>query len=178
MVTLSANAPIFLAVQGTRRDGWTENGEREFRADGESTHAAVRKGERVQTTFNVGLATMSLFPVCCYTCRKTINPLYEPFRKRVRAIQTAVAEDPSKFDGAKEKDMVAGALSELGIHNLCCRIIFLSFVDTEMDDLVARGDHLGSGLYARTAGELSGTVRVIRGPAGGRRTKPSVLLAR
>lgn len=69
-------------------------------------------------------------------------------------------------------------MSELGIHNLCCRIIFLSFVDTEMDDLAAQGGHLGEGVFARTAGELSGTVKIIRTPKGGRRAKPSVLLAR
>jgi DNA-directed RNA polymerase subunit N (RpoN/RPB10) len=120
---------------------------------------------------------MSLFPVCCYTCRKTINPYYEPFRSKVRAIQSAAASD-SSLDEARQKDMVAGALSSLGIHNLCCRIIFLSFVDTEMDDVAARGEHLGSGLFAKTAGELSGTVRIVRVPTGGRRLKPSVLLAR
>jgi DNA-directed RNA polymerase subunit N (RpoN/RPB10) len=153
---------------------------------------------------------MSHFPVCCYTCRKTINPYYEPFRRRVREIQSAAAEvraqkasgaagaaagsaapaasspGPTRLEqdmdalrsGSNEKDMVAGALSGLGIHNLCCRILFLSFVDTEMDDLAARGEHLGDGVFARTAGELSGTVRIIRGPSGGRRSKPSVLLAR
>lgn len=173
---------------------------------------------------------MSHFPVCCYTCRKVVNPYYEPFRRRVREIQSAAAElraakagagegggcraeggsdvvaaeprspngeggsdvagaESASADrlardmealssGSSEKDMVAGALSGLGIHNLCCRILFLSFVDTEMDDLASRGDHLGRGVYARTAGELSGTVRIIRGPSGGRRAKPSVLLAR
>jgi DNA-directed RNA polymerase subunit N (RpoN/RPB10) len=166
---------------------------------------------------------MSHFPVCCYTCRKVVNPYYEPFRRRVREIQSAAAElraakagagagvcsEPARAEsglaaeasqegepkaaasadrlaqdmealssGSSEKDMVAGALSGLGIHNLCCRILFLSFVDTEMDDLASRGEHLGRGVYARTAGELSGTVRIIRGPSGGRRAKPSVLLAR
>jgi len=156
------------------------------------------------------IRAMSHFPVCCYTCRKTINPYYEPFRRRVREIQSAAAEVRAQKasaaaptvsgaasgtsgtpalstlerdmdalqSGSNEKDMVAGALSGLGIHNLCCRILFLSFVDTEMDDLAARGEHLGDGVFARTAGELSGTVRIIRGPSGGRRAKPSVLLAR
>jgi DNA-directed RNA polymerase subunit N (RpoN/RPB10) len=180
---------------------------------------------------------MSLFPVCCYTCRKVINPYYEPFRRKVRAIQSeaaasragscaaaenaaaegaaaegaaaenaaaegaaaenaaaegaaaenaaaegAAAENAAAeiapLSEAQQKDMVAGALSSLGIHNLCCRIIFLSFVDAEMDELAARGEHLGDGIFAKTAGELSGTVRVIRVPTGGRRLKPSVLLAR
>jgi len=204
---------------------------------------------------------MSLFPVCCYTCRKVINPYYEPFRRKVRAIQSeaaagrkagercdagrkagercdagrgasdagsaagsaagatpsavrpkaerreaamalrvtpseakgseseAAAGTPSLRSGSlqspaeplseeQQKDMVAGALSSLGIHNLCCRIIFLSFVDAEMDELANRGEHLGEGIFAKTAGELSGTVRVIRAPTGGRRLKPSVLLAR
>jgi len=171
---------------------------------------------------------MSLFPVCCYTCRKVINPYYEPFRRKVRAIQSEAAAgrsagktpslgEPSARRGREaaprsestqgagdagaaagsaaaageaagaptealseeqQKDMVAGALSSLGIHNLCCRIIFLSFVDAEMDELANRGEHLGEGIFAKTAGELSGTVRVIRAPTGGRRLKPSVLLAR
>ena len=173
------------------------------------------------------LHPMSLFPVCCYTCRKVINPYYEPFRRKVRAIQSeaaagrkagercdagrgagerrdagrgagercdaergasdagsaaeseAAAGSPAEpLSEEQQKDMVAGALSSLGIHNLCCRIIFLSFVDAEMDELANRGEHLGEGIFAKTAGELSGTVRVIRAPTGGRRLKPSVLLAR
>lgn len=131
---------------------------------------------------------MSLFPVCCYTCRKVINPYYEPFRAKVRAIQSEAAAGAATsgeggsaaapLSDGQQKDMVAGALSSLGIHNLCCRIIFLSFVDSEMDELANRGEHLGEGIFAKTAGELSGTVRVIRAPSGGRRLKPSVLLAR
>jgi len=150
---------------------------------------------------------MSDFPICCHTCRKTINHLYLPFRNRAREIQSAAAEvkregravaaavalafassspDPDSAiardmaairEGASTHDMLAGVLSGLGIHNLCCRVIFQSHVSFEMDDLAARGEHLGD-LSARTAGELSGTVRVIRKPSGGRRVKPSVLLAR
>lgn len=119
---------------------------------------------------------MSLFPVCCYTCRKVISPHYAEFRERVRKVQNAAAEDKELTPNV-QRDMVAGVLSSLGIHRLCCRIVFLSFVDTELDDYACRGEHLGD-IHARTSGELSGTVKIYRKPTGGKRAKPSVLLAR
>lgn len=118
-----------------------------------------------------------LFPVCCYTCRKVINPHYEVFRSRVRKI--------ANMEGVSEEtkqDMVAGVLSSLGIHRMCCRIMFISYVDNHTDDLVTRGEQLGSDVYAHTAGEISGTVTIVRTPLvdgrAGPRAKPTVLLAR
>jgi hypothetical protein len=60
--------------------------------------------------------------------------------------------------------------------------MFLSYVDNHTDDLVTRGEQIGSDVYAHTAGEISGTVRIIRTPLvdgkPGPRAKPTVLLAR
>jgi len=81
---------------------------------------------------------MSLFPVCCYTCRKVINPMYETFKAGVREIQTM--EDVSKLE---KHDRVTGLLCELGIRRLCCRIIFLSHVDSFDDEQNMRGCQLG-----------------------------------
>jgi len=80
-------------------------------------------------------------------------------------------------------DRVAGVLSELGIHRLCCRIIFLSFVDNYLDEIANKGEQFGDRVYARTAGEISGTVKIIRTPVDAQgnptvRSKPTVLLAR
>lgn len=117
---------------------------------------------------------MSLFPVCCYTCRKIINPMYEPFKAGIREIQTA--EGVSKEE---KHDRVSGLLCELGIRRLCCRIIFLSHVDSFEDELNMRGCQLGQ-THGRTAGEISGTVTIIRTPQteDGKRKHTSVLLAR
>lgn len=119
----------------------------------------------------------SLFPVCCYTCRKVINPHYETFRVRVREIQAMEG-----VDAETKQDMVAGVLSSLGIHRMCCRIMFISYVDNHTDDLATRGEQYVSKVYAHTAGEISGTVTIIRTPlVGGKagpRAKPTVLLAR
>jgi DNA-directed RNA polymerase subunit N (RpoN/RPB10) len=123
---------------------------------------------------------MSMFPVCCYTCRKVVNPIYPEFRERVRKVQHVAAERAEKGDpisAEAQRDMVAGVLSSLGIHRICCRIMFLSFVDTELDDYACRGEHLGA-IHARTSGELSGTVKIYRTPLSGKRAKPSILLAR
>jgi len=117
---------------------------------------------------------MSLFPVCCYTCRKVINPMYETFKAGVREIQTM--EDVSKLE---KHDRVTGLLCELGIRRLCCRIIFLSHVDSFDDEQNMRGCQLGK-VYAQTAGEISGTVSIVRTPQteDGKRKHASVLLAR
>jgi DNA-directed RNA polymerase subunit N (RpoN/RPB10) len=115
------------------------------------------------------------FPVCCFTCRKTINPLYEPFRAGARQVQRDAARDG--LTEQQQRDRVAGVLSGLGVHNLCCRILFLSHVDTHLDELASRGEQLGEDVFARTPGEMAGTVRIIREPKSGRR-KPSVLMAR
>lgn len=115
------------------------------------------------------------FPVCCFTCRKTINPLYEPFRRGVREVQRASME--SGLSEQQQRDRVAGVLSGLGVHNLCCRILFMSHVDSYLDELASRGEQLGQDVFARTPGEMAGTVRIIREPKSGRR-KTSVLLAR
>jgi DNA-directed RNA polymerase subunit N (RpoN/RPB10) len=116
---------------------------------------------------------MSLFPVCCYTCRKVINPMYEPFKAGIREIQTTESGEGDKHD------RVAGLLCDLGIRRLCCRIIFLSHVDAFEDELNMRGSQLGQ-VYAKTAGEISGTVTIIRTPQteDGKRKHVSVLLAR
>lgn len=115
------------------------------------------------------------FPVCCFTCRKTINPLYEPFREGVRKVQREA--DEHKLGEQEQRDRVAGVLSGLGVHNLCCRILFLSHVDTHLDELAARGEQIGGAVFARTPGEMAGTVRIIRAPTSGRR-KTSLLMAR
>jgi DNA-directed RNA polymerase subunit N (RpoN/RPB10) len=115
------------------------------------------------------------FPVCCFTCRKVINPLYDPFRAGVRKVQCDAAKQG--LSEQEQRDRVAGVLSGLGIHNLCCRILFLSHVDTHLDELAVRGEQLGDAVFARTPGEIAGTVRIIREPRYGRR-KPSVLMAR
>jgi DNA-directed RNA polymerase subunit N (RpoN/RPB10) len=122
-----------------------------------------------------------LFPVCCYTCRKVINPQYHEFRRRVWDIQ-AMNDDELEY-GITKKDMVAGALSELGIHRLCCRIIFISYVDNFVDELVQKGDQFKVEVHARSPGEASGTVKIIRGPVDNEgnpaaRAKPTSLLAR
>jgi len=117
-----------------------------------------------------------MFPVCCYTCRRVIEPKYEAWLRRVHEIQDLGKANPSEYPPSKQHDMVAGALSTLGIHSLCCRIVFLSHVDTRIDDLAARGDHLGEGIYARTPGEINGTVRIIRATPA--RRFPPVLNAR
>lgn len=115
------------------------------------------------------------FPVCCFTCRKTINPLYEPFRRGVREVHKAALA--SGLGEQEQRDRVAGVMSGLGIHNLCCRILFLSHVDTCLDELASRGEQYGHDVFARTPGEMSGTVRIIRAPKSGRR-KTAILLAR
>lgn len=113
-----------------------------------------------------------MFPVCCTTCRKIINPYYEPFRERVRRIGT----EQEGLTPAQQSDRVAEVLNDLGIYNICCRIAFLSHVDTLEDDMATRGDlYEGTGL---SAGEILGTVTVIRKPLGDSRSKPSILLAR
>lgn len=122
-----------------------------------------------------------LFPVCCYTCRKVINPQYHIFRKRVWEIQQLPESELEP--GISKKDMVAGALSELGIHRLCCRIIFISYVDNYLDEVVQKGDQFDVSTYARTPGEASGTVQIIRTPVDAEgnavpRAKPTSLLAR
>lgn len=117
-----------------------------------------------------------MFPVCCFTCGRRVEPKYAPFRKRVYEIQDLGREDPDAYPPSKQQDMVAGALSVLGIHSICCRILFLSHVDTSMDDLAARGDHLGDDVRGRTPGEINGTVRIIRSTS--HRRFPSVLNAR
>jgi DNA-directed RNA polymerase subunit N (RpoN/RPB10) len=117
-----------------------------------------------------------MFPVCCFTCGRRIEPKYEPFRKRVYEIQDLGRKDPETYPPEKQQDMVAGALSVLDIHAICCRIIFLSHVDTRMDELAARGEHLGDDLYAKTPGEINGTVRIIR--TTHQRRFPSILNAR
>jgi DNA-directed RNA polymerase subunit N (RpoN/RPB10) len=118
---------------------------------------------------------MSLFPVCCYTCRKVINPLYEPFKAGIREIQQL----DGKITKHEQHDRVSGLLSELGIRRLCCRIIFLSHVDSFEDELNMHGRQLGQ-VYGYTAGEISGTVKIIRTPQtdDGKRAKASALLAR
>lgn len=123
-----------------------------------------------------GPARTAMFPVCCYTCGRRIEPKYEAFRRRVQEIQDLGRSDAAAYPTEKQHDMVAGAMSVLGIHSICCRIIFLSHVDARMDELAARGDHLGEDVYARTPGEINGTVRIVRSTRG--RRFPSVLNAR
>lgn len=117
-----------------------------------------------------------MFPVCCYTCGRRVGPKYEAFRKRLHEIQDLGRAEPEVYPAARQHDMVAGALSVLGIHAICCRIIFLAHVDARMDELAARGEHLGDHVYARTPGEINGTVRIVRVSSG--RRFPSVLNAR
>lgn len=117
---------------------------------------------------------MSLFPVCCYTCRKVIEPKYEPFKAGIRDIQTT--EGLSKHE---KHDRVAGLLCHLGVRRLCCRIIFLSYVDAFEDEMNTYGCQLGD-VKGRTAGEISGTVTIVRAPQteDGKRIHTSALLAR
>ncbi len=132
-----------------------------------------------------------MFPVCCYTCRKVISPHYEVFRKKVWEIQVegegegdaGEAKAGAEAAAGARSDRIAGVLSELGIHRLCCRIIFLSFVDNHLDEIATKGEQFGDRVYARTAGEISGTVKIIRTPVDAQgnptaRSKPTALLAR
>ena len=62
----------------------------------------------------------TMFPVRCYTCGAVLAHLYPLYRQR----QLSDAESPT-----------GPLLDELKVHRLCCRRMFLGFVDLVQDQL-------------------------------------------
>jgi len=58
-------------------------------------------------------------PVVCFSCGKTISPIYEQFIKKVE-------ETKGKIDTKK-------LLDDLGLNRICCRTVVLSTVDISQD---------------------------------------------
>ena len=57
-----------------------------------------------------------MFPIRCYTCNRCLAQLHPQYRKRVQA-------------GSQEGEI----LDELGVHRLCCRRMFLGYVELTHD---------------------------------------------
>lgn len=56
-----------------------------------------------------------MLPICCYNCGKCIAKYEEIFEK--------------KIEQKKEEDNINNILEELGITKMCCRILFLTYIN-------------------------------------------------
>jgi DNA-directed RNA polymerase subunit N len=64
-----------------------------------------------------------IIPVRCFTCGKVISSLYDEYKKRYEAYETAVAA------GEKPKETPKEILDALGVDRYCCRRMIISQVD-------------------------------------------------
>ena len=115
-----------------------------------------------------------MFPIRCYTCGRVIGNKYESFKDDV----TRIAASSDTKTPAEQHEDVVRTLHKHGIFGMCCKAIFLSHVEDYEDRMAVAGElfRLKDTDIVGTEGEVSGGVRINRGPD--RRSKHTVLVAR
>lgn len=117
----------------------------------------------------------SEFPVACYTCGERFGRRYDMFQEALTDI--AKAEGPTPAD---KHDMVVRALHKLRVYKLCCKALFLAYVDDTEDRMAETGALFFADPkdVAGTEGQIAGTVALTTSVTSGRRRVPTVLAAR
>jgi DNA-directed RNA polymerase subunit N (RpoN/RPB10) len=71
-----------------------------------------------------------IIPIRCISCSKILADNYREYLKRVRERQNNNrVEYLNTSDGKDEKTIKGQVMDELGVVNMCCRIVYLTHVD-------------------------------------------------